>query len=181
MPGAFDIKVKLPGFAEFEHKLEELPLKAARHIVRDVLHQVGEVWRNAIAALVRRGAHHGGKNGKSVANDDPEPAGFIAENIAIVIRTKSDVSATMSVGPSKKAFWAKWLEFGTGPRVRGNETHGRNLHGLARKIYQRYQSGDRMPAFPFVRPAFDETEGEVLEKLRLGIRQSLIDSGIPLE
>jgi hypothetical protein len=152
MPGALDFKVKLTGFAELERMLEELPIKAARHVIRDDLHVVGEIWSKAMAALVRRGAHHGdshrtprlGKNGKPRPADDPEPAGFIAENIAIVIRTKDNLSATMSVGPSKKAFWAKWLEFGTGPRVRGNETLGRNLHGLARKIYQRYQSGDRM-------------------------------------
>jgi HK97 gp10 family phage protein len=196
------ITFKITGLAELEAKLEKLPPRAARKIIKTDLLEIGKIWQEAIIARARRGLHHwaataaraarasgttdsSGRRLRALKARAARPArtgfGFLASNIVVAIRTKNDLEATLKVGPSSAAFWGKFLEFGTGPRTRSDETGGHNLRGTARKLFQKWNGGNKMPAFPFVRPAFDETEGEIMEVLRQRVRDSLIESGLPLK
>jgi HK97 gp10 family phage protein len=169
------VEVKLRGFDELERALEQIPARAQKSALRNALRAAGKIWQSAMESLVRRGEHHG--KGKGAAR----VFGWLAQHIAISVSAAGNLAATLKAGPDKSAPWGKFLEFGTGPRLRGNQTGGRQLTGRARMIAQRLLGENRMPAYPFVRPAFDETEDEILEALRVNLRQELIDEGIPLQ
>jgi HK97 gp10 family phage protein len=162
------VKVALRGFDELARMLESAPPKAARQILREGVTAVGELWRRTMVELVRRGPHH------FPGRDDV--FGFLAENIAISVRTTKDLAATLKVGPSVAAFWGKYLEFGTGPRQRTRKGQSDRGH----RLFEQYRGTNRMPAIPFARPAFDETEAEALDVFAAKTKQALIDAGIPI-
>jgi HK97 gp10 family phage protein len=169
---AIDIKVTLHGFDELADALETLPPKVARQVLKKGLLAVGNLWQTTMASLVRRGEHH--FPGKV------DLFGFLAENINIAVTTTKDLNATLKVGPWGKAYWGKYLEFGTGPRQRTHAA-GRVLTGRAHRIFEQLRDTNKMPAFPWMRPAFDETESQALDVMAQQTRQALIDAGLPLK
>jgi HK97 gp10 family phage protein len=151
------VTVKITGLAELDRALHELPLKASRRIVRQEASAAAAAWADEMRAIVRRGPHH--RAGGQV------DFGLLAANIIEKTTVHNDLSASVKVGPAKKAgnyllFWAVILEFG---RAAGTK---RGRHYPA------------MPPYPFVRPAYESMKGEVLDRYVSGIRDALTAAGL---
>jgi HK97 gp10 family phage protein len=72
--------------------------------------------------------------------------GFLADHIGMKVSLRGDeLQGSIAVGPVKKGFWAMFLEFGT----------------------------SKMPAFPFIRQAFETRKAAVLDKFVDTIREEL--------
>lgn len=155
-----DVELKISGLADLERALEEMPRKAARRIVRQEATSAAAAWADEMRARVRRGPHH-----QASGQTD---YGVIAENILEKTTVRDDLSASVKVGPAKAAggymlFWVKFLEFGTRLRHRkGGASTG------------------EMPAFPFIRPAFESKASSVLDRFISGIRDALAEAGMRL-
>jgi hypothetical protein len=152
-----EIEFKITGLAELDRALHELPPRAARRIIRQELIAAVEPWQEDMRGRVRRGPHHRGKD---------HDYGLLAANIAVRTRVKNDLSGSADAGPAAKAgnynlFWAVILEFG---RKGGVSPRGRHYPG--------------MPAYPFVRPAFEARKQEVLDRFTSGIREALNAAGL---
>ena len=101
------VEVKITGLAELEEKLERLPIRVSRRILRTGLLAAAFVWVREMEARARQGWHHG--QGKGAGKQ----FGVLAKNIVTRATVKSDLEGSVGVGPAKGAFWSKFLEFGT--------------------------------------------------------------------
>jgi HK97 gp10 family phage protein len=143
------IEVKISGLDQIQELLEHAPLRASKQIMRNALRAAGRIWQQEIAARVRRGPHHGKKGEVEF--------GVLASHVSLSTHINSDLEGSVSIGFSRKLFWAKFLEFGTGPRAR-------RPSGISRKAWRAIGGGNRMPAFPFMRQAAETKKQEVLDK-----------------
>lgn len=156
-----EIEFKINGLAELERALEEMPRKAARRIVRQEATAAVQPWADEIRSNVRRGPHH-----TAAGQVDFD---VIANNIVQRTTVRQDLSATVKVGPARKVgnynlFWVLWLEL-TGRRA-GTGPSGRHYPA--------------MPAYPFIRPAFESQKNAVLDRFVSGIRSALEAVGLKL-
>jgi HK97 gp10 family phage protein len=156
------VTVKITGLAELTEKLERMPLKVAKRILRNALKPAGELWRAEMVARVRRGPHH--------LKGAAEIFAFLAKNILLRATVTSDLTADVKVGPSKNAFWSRFLEFGTRIRHRGRKSGG----------LRRGASTGIMPDFPFIRPAYETMKHQVLDKFIEGVREAFRAEGTRL-
>jgi HK97 gp10 family phage protein len=143
------IEVKVSGLDKIEDALERAPLRIAKQIMRNALKVAAAIWQREMVARVRRGPHHP-PGGGSV------DYGVIAENISMSTTVKSDLEGSARVGVPAKLYWAKFLEFGTGPRARRPKN-------VSKKAWQQQGGGNRMPAFPFVRQSGSSRAQDVLD------------------
>lgn len=146
------IKSTISGAAELARDLQNKPPIVARQILRTSLGHAVTPWREQMKARVQRGWHifsntkvrmkgiRGTYGGRS------REYGVIARNIRI--RTQVDASGfsgSAEVYPSRRGYWAKFLEFGT----------------------------RKMRRFPFVVPAFEGGKSEVLALFISDTREQL--------
>lgn len=108
------VTIKITGLSELEEKLERLPIRVSRRILRTGLLAAAFVWVRAIEALAQahEAWHHG--KGKGAAT----LFGLLAKNIVTRVTVKSDLEGSVAVGPAKGIFWTKFDEFGTS-KMRG--------------------------------------------------------------
>lgn len=160
----FDIR----GAEEIERALERKPIAVARQIVRRSLAQAALIWKQEMAARVQRGWHVFGSSlaaaGLKVPGGHGEGGrerefGVIARNIQVETQLEGDYSGIATVGPATKAFWARFLEFGTQAK---NATANKRAHHATRP-------------YPFIRPAFEERKQEVLNAFIADVRNQLRD------
>jgi HK97 gp10 family phage protein len=157
------VEVKISGLAEIQDKLEHLPIKASRKIMRRSLREAAQIWLDEMKARVRRGPHHF-KGGSDLF-------GVIAKTLSMRVSSRSDVSGSAVVGVPKKVFWASFVEFGTKVRFRGKKSGGKRSGATT----------GQMPAFPFMRPAFEAKRQEVLDKFVADMKQSLEEEGLKFQ
>jgi HK97 gp10 family phage protein len=150
-----NITVKITGADELARKLESEPPVVARQIVRTSLRKAMAPMRTEIIGRVRRGWHvfqharlRGKKGQGSVSAGREREFGVIANNILMRSQTNGDFQGSVAVYPSKRAYWAKFLEFGT----------------------------RKMQAFTFMRPAFETKKQEVLDDFIEDVREQLRDT-----
>jgi HK97 gp10 family phage protein len=148
MPDEF--KFTIGGADEIARELQSKPPIIARQILSSSLRKSVVPWREQMIQRVQRGWHifertkvkgmRGSFGGRS------REFGVIARNIRIrVDMGAGSFEGSAAVYPSSRAFWAKFLEFGT----------------------------KKMRKFPFVVPAFESGKSEVLGLLIADIRQQL--------
>ena len=147
------IKFSIAGADELAKKLQTLPPIVARQVIRNSLKPSVEPWRLGMIAQVRRGWHtfattkvrtrsiRGTFGGRS------REYAVIARSIRVGVQIgASGFEGSAAVFPSRRAYWAKFLEFKT------------------RKMRQK---------FPFVVPAFDAGKNEVLGLFIRDVREQL--------
>ena len=157
------VEVKITGLSEIQEKLEHLPIKASRKIMRRSLRAAAQIWLEEMKSRVRRGPHHfkGGNDLFAV----------IANTLGIRLRVNSDLAGSATVGVPKKVFWASFVEFGTKVRFRGKKSGGKRSGATT----------GQMPAFPFARPAFEAKKQEVLDKFIADSRKALEEEGLKFD
>lgn len=75
----------------------------------------------------------------------PVDSGKLKKAISAKKTAESPVSVTYSVGPTTKGFYGQFIEFGT----------------------------EKKPARPFLRPAFDENQNEIVAKIEEGLKKGI--------
>jgi len=110
--------VKITGLRELEQKLRDETKKVAKRTLRRAAKDASEIWENAISERA------------------PALTGFLKSQITMSSKATGgdEGSLQVMVGPSKKAYYGIFQEFGT-----------------------RFQKAN-----PFMRPAFEQTKDEVL-------------------
>ncbi|HLZ07506.1 MAG TPA: HK97-gp10 family putative phage morphogenesis protein, partial [Chloroflexota bacterium] len=152
------ITVKISGLDELEKALETLPPKVARRVIRSSLKEAAGIWRGEMVRTVLRGWHRwrtvierAKRGGAGHGYTDVLEFGVVSRLIGMQTKISPDgFAGSCSVGPVKKAFWAMFMEFGTG-------------HEAAR---------------PFVRPAFESRKAEVADKFIEGVQEALEEEGL---
>ena len=90
--------------------------------------------------------------------------GDIGQSIVTATTEKSKRRVTVAVGPDKKKWIAKFLEFGTSPhQITASQQKALKLYPLG-DVFRKSVNHPGMAAQPFMRPAFDETQGEAQAK-----------------
>jgi len=153
------VEVKISGLSELQDKLEHLPIKASRKIMRRSLRAAGQIWLTEMKARVVRGVHHF-KGGFDLF-------GVIAKTLTMRVRVKSDLEGSVAVGVPRKVFWAVFMEKGTKVRFR-------KKGGTTGKV-------PAPPAYAFAVPSFEAKKQEVLDKFKADLRQTLEDEGLKLQ
>lgn len=148
-----DVKFEIKGFDELQRKLEQAPYEIAHQALREGLTEGAEVYREGLAARVRRGWHHWARLKRGTRHSQgTEPAarepvfGFLHEHEAMRVSVQTDeLAGVAKIGPAKSGFWARFLEFGT----------------------------RHAPAYPFIRPTFEEKREQVIEAFRGALQRAL--------
>lgn len=160
---------KISGLEQVQYKLEHLPIKASRKIMRRSLKEAGQIWLDEMKTRIRQGVHH--------FKDHTEEFGVIEKNIVMRVSSRSDVSGYVRVGVLEKSedprspFWALFVEFGTAIRFRGRKSGGKRGGATT----------GQMPAFPFARPTFYTKKQAVVDKFVTDVKQALNEEGLKLE
>jgi HK97 gp10 family phage protein len=146
------VTFKLSGADELARKLETLPPAIARRIIRTSLRHAVDPWRQQMISRVRRGWHVfsstrvKAKSVRGTYGGRSREYGVIARNIRIRAQIGAGgFEGSAAVYPSSRAFWSKFLEFGT----------------------------RKMQRFPFVVPAFESGKSQVTALFIADVREQL--------
>jgi HK97 gp10 family phage protein len=150
------IEVEITGGDEIQEKLENLPSRIGKAILKKALRAGAEVFRAEMARRAPQGWHvfrtteYKGAKYKGRSRD----FGVLARSIRTSISVRGDeLEGTASIGPSRKAFWGLFEEFG--------------------------RRGAR--AQPFIIPAFDAAKDRALEAFINTAKEELAANGSPVE
>jgi HK97 gp10 family phage protein len=91
------VTAKIAGLSELQTKLDALPTKLAKRILRPALQDAGEIVQQA--AGIRA----------------PRKSGHLTTNVVVNVTVHSDLQAEVKVGPDKSAFYGIYSELGTSP------------------------------------------------------------------
>jgi len=119
--------IRLEGFKSLSRALDKLPDRLAAKVIRSAT--------LSGAGIIRKEARN------RVSVDD----GVLKKSISSKIKEKTTTSVTYSVGPTNKAFYGTFLEFGT----------------------------ENIRPQPFLRPAFDEKKNEAAKKIEERIMKGI--------
>ena len=91
------VTAKIEGLKELQQKLDTLPKKLAKRILRPALQDAGEIVQQA--AGVRA----------------PRKSGTLTTNIVVKVTVHHDLAADVKIGPDEESFYGKFSELGTSP------------------------------------------------------------------
>lgn len=143
---------KITGLAEIQKKLEAMPEKVAKRSIRKALMRAGEIVRDKIVSLA------------------PRDTGFLSEHFNIKVRMISGYLAGLAhIGPNAKIYYPE--KAGAGKR--GGKRKAMPVIAVA----QFHEFGTvKMPAIPFMRPAFQSTKGQVIDVIASELRKAVEDA-----
>lgn len=152
------VSVKISGGEEILAKLERLPLRIAKAIIKTAVRAGGQVFRDQMKLRAPRGWHVFRKTaykGQKYKGRSRE-FGVLARAIVMKLSVRGDeLQGTASVGPNKKAFWGLFQEFG------------------AKKNSQ--------PAHPFIRASFESVKEKALSVFIDTAKAEIRKNGMPIE
>lgn len=128
------VDLKIDGLADLQRMLDELPAKVEANIMRGAIRVGAKVIEDRAKELA------------------PVKSGALRDSIKVSTRSKrGEVSATIRAGGGK-AFYAKWVEFGTAQHfIKPKNRKSLFFAGMAKEVVD--HPGARQK--PFMRPALD--------------------------
>jgi HK97 gp10 family phage protein len=143
--------VRVDGLRELQDKLTELGVeygtKAAYNPVRNALNKAARVIRDSAKQKVRRKSGTLAENIIATSRGKPDDRGYISAKVTVRAKAKAYKSSSANVRNGKLGlhyqhygplFYARFLEFGT----------------------------SKMPAYSFLRPAFEENKAALPEMIK---------------
>jgi HK97 gp10 family phage protein len=91
------VTAKIEGLKELQAKLDALPTKLAKRVLRPALKDAGEIIQQA--AGVRA----------------PRESGNLTTNIVVEVTVHNSLAADVKIGPDQSGFYGKFSELGTAP------------------------------------------------------------------
>jgi HK97 gp10 family phage protein len=145
--------IQTTGIAEMQQKLQRLSDEVREKLVLRAVHDAGDVIRDAM----RESAHVLAE--KNPGSDSLEP-GQLRADIRTRAKLDEDRIARAIVGPVKYAYVARWVEYGH-RLVKGGSSKvtATGTRGAGAQIGE-------VPAYPTLRPAFERSQGEAMDKFR---------------
>lgn len=160
----------IDGLKELEAALEQIPKRATQvATMRRALSKAAEPMRDAAKSYVSTSGDGDLEDGIRIGTRVRSEAGNVAYHKTLrsggdkgqAVQAMRDArraakasglnpAIVLFMGPSETAFYAKWVEYGTGPRVQ--KTTGKS-------------TGRAMPE-PFMRPAFDKEAKPTLDRIK---------------
>jgi len=132
-----ELKVEFHGLREIDELLKQLPKQVAGRVLTAGLRAGGNVIRAEAKRTAPRRADPGAKPISSSSKKGRLP-GYLRASIIVRAIREAGTSAKVIVGPSRRAFYGRFSEFGT----------------------------SRQPARPWLRPAFDRTREAALKAIK---------------
>jgi len=124
--------ITINGLENVQEALERMPRAFARGVLRKAMISAARIWRDEMALRAPKlTSVKFARNAKNV-----RIPGDLSRHIMIQSQVNSDLEGEVRVGPSKRVFWANFLEFGTA----------------------------KMRARPFIRPAFESKASAVMDR-----------------
>jgi HK97 gp10 family phage protein len=138
--------VTIDGLKELNAKLKSLATKEANRITRRGITRMATVIRKEMRARA------------------PKKTGFLRKNLAYKITKDNRGGFIGTVGPKDKAYYARFLEFGSAAHLIPGATK-RRLKALQIKgqIFTQVQHPGTRPK-PFLRPAYEATKMRAVEE-----------------
>ena len=138
------VEVHISGLQELQQKLDALPTKLAKRVLRPSLEDAGAIIQQAIGVRA------------------PRQTGFLTTHIGVDVVVHNDLSASVKVGPEKgqASMEALFAELGTAPHTETSKNGKSFTH-------------PGQPATPFIRPAFAESSDAALTALVTNIKDGL--------
>lgn len=150
------------GMAELGKALEQLPIKLERNVMRGAMRAGAKVQLAKAEQEV------------PVEADGPHP-GALRDSLRIRTSSRGGVVKAIVTAGGKRAFWARWVEFGTAAHfIKPKDRKSLFFAGLAREVI--HHPGAKKK--PFMRVAMDSTVGAVLAAVGEYIRRRLTKEGI---
>lgn len=156
-----EIEFKISGLKELQDKLDRLPRQAAKECIRTGLKAGAFLWEQDMQFRVRK------------------HTGFLAQHIAARITIRGDeLAGVAAVGPEK----TDYPDRGGGYRKKTIKGRLRNVGRIAASHVAAFlEFGTRkMPAQPFIRPAFEDRKQEVLDEFVIETKAALDRAGLKL-
>jgi len=150
------IQAKMTGGAEIQEKLERLPSRIAKAIIKTAVRAAGQVFREQMKLRAPQGWHvFGGTKYKGQKyKGRSREFGLLSRGIILKTSFRGDeLAGTASIGPSKKTFWGLFQEFGT----------------------------KKSKANPFIRATFESSKDEALSVFIATAKEELRKNGMPIQ
>jgi HK97 gp10 family phage protein len=160
------IRVKVQGAPEVEAALQKLGPQIARRATTPALRAGGAVLRREIRAKAPDGP------------DKPHPKyGQLKDNIRVTLQRRAN-GMLVAVVHTGRAFWARFIEYGTvARRARGfKDGERKSMANRATGEFFGKEVGP-MPRRPFFRPAFDGKAGEALAAIQARMKAEVENVG----
>lgn len=150
------------GLAELQQFLDQLPAKLEKNVLRGAMRAGAKVQMERAKQIV------------PVEAAGPH-AGALRDSLRIKTSVRNGVvKASVSAG-NKKAYWARWVEFGTAPHfIKPKNRKSLFFAGLAREVINHPGAKKH----PFMRPALDGTVQAAVQAVGAYIRKRLTKEGI---
>jgi len=141
--------VKISGLSEIQKKLEAMPQKVAKRAIRTALRKASIVVRDKIVSFA------------------PWKTGFLAEHFNIKIRAfRNYLAAVSHIGPNSKVYYP------ANPNAGKRGGKRKSMPVIAVAQFNEFGTV-KMPAQPFVRPAFAATRDKALEIITDELRKAI--------
>lgn len=138
--------VKIQGLKELNAKLKSMATKDANRITRRGIAKMAQVIR------------------KEMRQRAPKDTGFLRKNLAYKIKREPRGGYSATVGPKPKAFYARFLEFGSAAHAIPNKnSKSRKPITIGGRVFDSVQHPGTSP-HPFLRPAFEAKKREAVEE-----------------
>lgn len=143
------VTVKITGLSEIQKKLEQMPEKVAKRAIRSALKRAAGIVRQKIVDMA------------------PRKTGFLSGHFDIKIRQfRGFLAAVAHIGPNSKIYYP--------PNPRAGKRGGKRKSMPVIAVAQFHEFGtSRMPAHPFMRPAFTATREQMIEAISEELRKAV--------
>lgn len=138
--------VKIEGLKELNAKLKNMASKEANRITRRGIAKMAQVIR------------------KEMRQRAPKDTGDLRKNLAYKIKKEPRGGYSGTVGPKPKAFYARFLEFGTAAHAIPNKnSKSRKPIKIGGRVFNTVEHPGIAP-HPFLRPAFEAKKQAAVEE-----------------
>ena len=152
----------ITGLAELQRALDQLPAQIEKNILRGALRAGAKVQLQEAKRLV------------PAESSGPHP-GALRDSLRISTSARNGTVRAQVKAGGKKAFWARWVEFGTAKHLIKAKP-GKSLFFGGRNVPEVMHPGAKKR--PFMRPALDGTFTAAVEAAAAYIRKRLTKQGI---
>ena len=154
-----DVTIKIEGLDQLQRTLETLPRNVARKVLRTSLREAADELRERISSSA------------------PRESGFLASHFDVRLRVKSnELAASAYVGPESKVYYPDVGDRRVGTRTGKHPQKGGVLPVVSVARFVEYGTS-KMPARPFMRPAFESVKDTMLNMIIQGIKDALAEFG----
>ena len=155
-------ETSVTGLAELQRFLDQLPDKLQRNVLRGAMRAGAKVQMARAKELV------------PAETTGPHP-GALRDSLRIKTSARGGIVKAVVTAGNKKAFWARWVEFGTAAHfIKPKNRKSLFFAGLAREVINHPGAKKK----PFMRPALDATVQAAVTAVGDYIRKRLTKEGL---